>query len=141
MAIDLVLDQWPIMFTRFDGEQSIAQLESYIRRVDDVHKRRERYVGITFLKRYSRDRPQVERIARWLKDSDQMTREFCIAAGMVNNSVGFRFLLSTVFLIKPMPCPYQVCATFDDAVAFVRRHAAEKGMVLPQARKPWPDLP
>jgi hypothetical protein len=141
MAIDLVLDQWPFVFTRFDAEQSIEELEAYIRKMDSVHARRDRYVGVTFLKRYSRDRPQLERIARWLKETDQFTREFCVGVGMVNNSVGFRFLLSTIFLIKPMPCPYQVCATFDDAVAFVRRQASDRGMVLPAARKPWPDLP
>jgi hypothetical protein len=141
MAIDLVTDQWPFMFTRFDGEQSMDELDAYIRRVDAVHARHEPYVGITFLKKYSRDRPQLERIARWLKDCEAVTREYCLAAGMVNNSVGFRFILSSIFLIKPMPIPYQVCASFDDAVTFVRRHASDRGLVLPAVRKPWPDLP
>jgi hypothetical protein len=141
MAIDLVTDQWPFLFTRFDGEQSMSELEAYIRRVDAMHARREPYVGISYLKRYSRERPHLERIARWLKDSETVTRQFCLATGMVNNSVGFRFLLSSIFLIKPMPCPYHVCGSFDDAVAFVRRHATEHGLVLPAARRPWPDLP
>jgi hypothetical protein len=141
MAIDLVLDQWPIVYTRFDGDQTIAELEAYIKKVDAVHARRQPYVGISYLKRYARDRPQLERIAKWIKDTEEVTREFCVATGMINNSVGFRFLLSTIFLIKPMPCPYQVCASFDDALAFVRRQATDRGLVLPAARRPWPDLP
>jgi hypothetical protein len=141
MAIDLVTDQWPFLFTRFDGEQTMDQLEVYIHRVGVIHARHEPYVGISFLKRYSRDRPHLERIAKWIKDSEAVTRQYCLAAGMINTSVGFRFLLSSIFLIKPMPCPYQVCASFDEAVAFVRRHASERGLVLPAARKPWPDLP
>jgi hypothetical protein len=141
MAIDLVLDHWPFVLTKFDGEQTSAELEAYIKRMDAVHARKERYVGISFLKRYARDRPQVERIGRWVKDTEEVTRTYCLAAGMINDSTGFRFLLSAVFLIKRMPCPYQVCATFDDAVTFVRKEAGTRGLVLPPVRRPWADLP
>jgi hypothetical protein len=141
MAIDLVLDQWPFVLTRFNGDQSQEELESYIRRMGQVHARKERYVGISYLKRYSRERAYVERIARWMKESEPVTREYCLAVGMINPSIGFRFVLSGLFLIKPMPCPYQVCATFEEAVTFVRQQATRHGLSLPTARCPWNDTP
>ena len=106
-----------------------------------VHARKERYVGISYLKRYNRDKPQVDRIARWIKETEEVTRTYCMAAGMINDSTGFRFLLSAVFLIKRMPCPYQVCATFDEAVKFVRKESEPRGLVLPPVPRPWADLP
>jgi hypothetical protein len=141
MPIDLVLDQWPFVLTKFDGEQSGKELEAYIQRMSQVHARKERYVGISYLKRYTRDRPVVERIARWLKESESVTKEYCLGVGMISDSMGFRFVLSGLFLIKPMPCPYQVCPSFEDAVAFVRQEADKKRLVLPVARRPWDDLP
>jgi hypothetical protein len=141
MPIQLDLDQWPFVFTKFDGSQSLVDLDEYVRRMSEVHGRKERYVGITYIKRYSRERAHTERMARWLKESGHETREFCLAAGMVNASTGFRFILSGLFLIKPMPCPYQVCATFDEALAFVRQQADKQGLALPAVRPPWDDLP
>jgi hypothetical protein len=141
MPIDLVLDQWPFVLTKFDGDQSQAELEAYIQRMNQVHARKQRYVGISYLKRYSRERPHVERIARWLKESEEVTREYCLGVSMINASIGFRFVLSGIFLIKPMPCPYHVCATFEEAVTFVRRQADEKRLPLPVARRPWNDVP
>jgi hypothetical protein len=141
MAIDLRLDQWPYVLTKFDGEQSTAELDAYIKRMDSVHARRERYVGISYLKSYSRDRVHVERIARWIKETEAVTRECCMAAGMINSSTGFRFVLSAIFLIKPMACPYHVTGTFDEAASYVRRIANERGMQLPVAVNPWQDLP
>jgi hypothetical protein len=141
MSIDLNLDQWPFVLTKFNGEQSSAELDAYIRRMDQVHARKEPYVGISYLKRYSRERQQVERIARWIKESEPLTRAYCLGVGMINASIGFRFVLSGLFLIKPMPCPYQVCSTFDEAVRFVRQQADQHGLTLPAARRPWDDVP
>src|SRR5262249_21319405 len=139
MAIDLVLDQWPVVLTHFHGETSMADLEAYIRKMTAVHQRRQPYVGISYLQHYSRERAQLERIAQWIKDTEQATRDYCVATALINNSVGFRFVLSTIFLIKAMPCPYQVCGHFDDALAFTRRHAAERALVLPaHVVNPWP---
>jgi hypothetical protein len=142
MPIDLSFDQWPFVFTKFDGQLTQAELEAYIKRMETVHARKERYVGISYIKRYAREKSQIERIARWIKETENFTREYCMATGMVNTSTGFRFLLSGIFLIKPMPCPYSVCGTFADAVSFVRGEASQRGLPLPPVvKKPWDDVP
>jgi len=141
MAIELVTEQFPFVFTRFEGEQTASELDAYIKKMDAVHARRERYVGVTFIKSYTRDRKLVERVARWMKETEQVTRDYCMGVAMINDSIGFRFLLSAIFLIKAMPCPYQVCGTFDDAMAFLRAAASSAGLALPVARRPWADVP
>lgn len=141
MSIELEV-QWPYVFTRFDGVQTIPELDAYIARMDsEVHRRKQPYVGVTYLKKYSRDKEVVERMRKWMAATQNVTRELCLAVGMVNTSTGFRFLLSAIFVIQPMPCPYEVCSTFDEAIAFVKGRADKRGLKLAPPRRPWADLP
>jgi len=131
----------PIVFTKFDGEQTPEEIEAYIRRFDEVHARRQPYVGITWMKQYKRGPGVTERMGRWLKESEAATRAYCLGAGLISTSATFRFALSAVFLVKPMVCPYVVCSTFDDALAFVRAQATRGGLTVPPTvRTPWPEL-
>ncbi len=41
---------------------------------------------------------------------------------MVSPSPGFRFVVSAVYLIKPLPIPSTVCATKEEAISFTRRN-------------------
>src|SRR4051812_36591790 len=127
-GIETDLTQWPVVFTKFDGEQSAEELETYITQMTRLHARKERYVGIAWMKRYSRGQAQVDRMGRWLKETEVTTRAYCVATGLIADSAGFRFVLSAVFLIRPMPIPYQVCGKFDDAVKFCRGEADKRGL-------------
>jgi hypothetical protein len=140
MSISLEV-AYPIVYTKFDGEQTADDVEAYIRRFDEIHARRAPYVGITWMRRYKRHPTITDRMGRWLKESEAATRALCLGASLISQSATFRFALSTVFLVKPMVCPYVVCSTFDDAVAFVRAQAERGGLRLPSAvRSPWPEL-
>jgi hypothetical protein len=141
MSIELLLGQWPYVFSKFEGDMTIADLDAYFQRFKVVHARREPYVGISFVKQVTRDRALLNRMARWMKEAEQGTRELCMATALISPSLGFRFVLGTLFLIKPMACPYQVHLKFESAIAFVRAEAQKRGVVLPEAHRPWPDLP
>ena len=141
MSIELDV-QWPYVFTRFDGAQTSADLDKYIARMDaEVHARKQPYVDVTFLKKYNRDKETVERMRKWIAETEHFTRERCLAIAMVNSSAGFRFVLSAIFVIQPMPCPYDVCGSFDEAVAFVQKEAGKRKLKLGTPRRPWPDMP
>jgi hypothetical protein len=130
-----------VVFTKFEGEQSAADWEAYIRRYDSIHARGLPYVGINWMKSYSRDRAITQRVGRWLKETETLTEVLCAGSALINTSAAFRFVLSAVFLIKPLVCPYQVCGTFAEAEAFARKVAPQKRIVLPPRLKcPWPDL-
>lgn len=59
---------------------------------------------------------------------------------MISESTGFRFALAAIFLIRPMPCPYLVCGTWSEAIAFARAQADARGVVVPELASPWPEL-
>ena len=141
MSIELDV-QWPYVFTKFDGVQTLPELDAYIARMDgEVHRRKQPYVGISYLKKYSREKEVVDRMRKWITATEQITRDYCLAVAMVNGSTGFRFVLSAIFVIQRMPCPYDVCATFDEAIAFVQKEAKRQGLQLGAPRRPWTDLP
>jgi hypothetical protein len=128
-----------VVFSKFDGEQTAAEVEAYIRRFSAIHARGKPYVGINWMKRYARNRDTTERMGRWMKETESVTRELCVAAAIVA-SPAFRFVLSAVFLIKPMVCPYLVCGSFAEASRFVRGEASKRRLVLPKIVNPWSDL-
>jgi hypothetical protein len=130
-----------VVFSKFDGEQTAAEVEAYIQKFSEVHGRGRPYVGINWIKRYARNSATTERMGRWMKDTEKVTRELCVAAAILNTSPSFRFILSAVFVIKPMVCPYQVCADFEHAEKFVRSEADKRRLVLPsKVVCPWPEL-
>ena len=76
------------------------------------------------------------------RQAEQHTRTYCIATAMVTQSMGFRFVLSSVFLLRPLVTPYTVCGTVAEALAFVQREARKREMPLPATiTNPWPDAP
>lgn len=83
------------------------------------------------------DGAQVQKVAQWMKATADETRKWCVGNGIVSRSLGFRFLLSSIFLVKPMPCPYQVCASFDEAMTWVRGVASAKGLDVPLVPNLW----
>jgi hypothetical protein len=141
MSITLDLSQYPVVLTKFDGEQTAAEVEDYIRRMSGVHARGAPYVVVTWLKRFARAQTMTERMGRWVKDTEAVTRRLCAAAGLISQTAALRFGLSAVFLIKPLPCPYRVCGGFAEATTFVREEARKRGLLLPgSVANPWPDL-
>jgi len=141
MSIELDV-QWPYVFTRFDGVQTLADLDAYIARMErEVHKRKQPYLGVSYLKKYTRDKEVVERMQKWMSATKQFTRDYCVAIAMINSSTGFRFLLSAIFLVQSMPCPYEVCGTYADAIAFVDGQAEKRGVLHKPPKPPWPDVP
>lgn len=140
MSIDIDTSLPGIVFSRFDGEQTVADLERYIDLYNEVLKADKPYIGINWMKRYSRDRDLARRMGRWMKDTDAVTKRLVCGAAIITTSTTFRFMLSSVFLIKPMSCPYTVCASLEEADRFLRSVASERHLRLPAVlRSPWRD--
>jgi hypothetical protein len=136
-GVDVDIAHWPVVLVKFDADQTMADCERFIAGMDAIHRRQEPYASISYMRHYSTDRAQVNRVARWMKDTAEQTRRWCVGTGIVTQSLGFRFLLSSIFLIKPMPCPYQVCGSFDEAWRFVFAEGSKRGVVVPPVPNIW----
>jgi hypothetical protein len=136
-GVEVSTEHFPLVLVKFDADQTMQDCERFMDAMDEIHRRRQPYLSVSYMRKYNTDREQVRRVAEWMKANAHLTREFCVATGIVTQSLGFRFLLSSIFLIRPMPCPYQVCRSFDEAVAFVRGEAHKRGMMVPPLQNPW----
>jgi hypothetical protein len=138
-AITVDESHWPLLMMKFDGDQTDAELEQHIRHIDAIYARKELFATITWMKKYARDKQKVERMGRWLKECEEVTRRYNVGSGLLSHSFGFRFVLSAVMLIRPIRIPYKVCSSFDEALTFVRAQAHQRGLLLPATVRPFSD--
>jgi hypothetical protein len=136
-GVEITAQYWPMLLVKFDGEQTMRDVDYFLREMAAAQARKEPYVSISLMRKYSSERAQVQKVAQWMKQTADETRRWCLANGIVSQSLGFRFLLSSIFLVKPMPCPYQVCSSFDEAMTWVRDKAAAKGLAVPPVPNVW----
>ncbi len=130
------IDQWPVVQAVWDGEQSDADIDAYIRDTLACYARRQPFVTITWMKKYSATSEHRRRIAELMKQTEGEVKNFSVCSAIIAPSAGFRFVLSTVLLLKPMATPYKVCASFQEALPFVREHARNRKLALPPLLKP-----
>ena len=136
-GVEVNKEYWPMLLVKFDGEQTMRDVDYFLREMAAAQARKEPYASISLMRKYSSERAQVQKVAQWMKSTADLTKEYCVANGIVSQSLGFRFLLSSIFLVKPMPCPYQVCASFDEAMRWVRSIADGRGLALPSVPNLW----
>jgi hypothetical protein len=136
-GVDIVLEHWPVVLVKFDADQTMDDCERFIGAMDSIHRRREPYASISYMRRYNSDRQQVRRVAEWMKASAADTERWCIGNGIITRSLGFRFLLSSIFLVKPLVCPYQVCGSFDEAWRFVAEKGRKRNLTIPPVPNLW----
>jgi hypothetical protein len=134
-SIEIVTDQWPACFIKIDGEPTLADFEGYIAAFHGLYERDERFCIVSHIKRYKTNGEIIARVGRWFQQTEPLIKKYWSSNAMVSHSPGFRFVLSAVYLIKPLPVPNCVCSTPDEALAFT--HKSWRGAApLPMLR--WP---
>lgn len=136
-GVEITTEYWPMLLVKFDGQQTMRDVDYFIREMNAAHARKTPYASISLMRKYSSERTQVQKVAQWMKSTAALTREYCVGNGIVSQSLGFRFLLSSMFLVKPMPCPYQVCSSFAEALSWVRGAAEARGLAVPSVPNLW----
>jgi hypothetical protein len=136
-AIEINVEQWPVCYIKIDGDQSLEDFERYIDAFNRFYHRAEPFSIITWLKSYSVNRDLIARTARWFKETEELSRKYWVSNAMLTKSPGFRFVLSTMFLIKPFTIPSQVCASPAEAIEFTRARWSNRKPGLPESLS-WP---
>jgi hypothetical protein len=129
-SIEILTEQWPVIFIKIDGEQTIADFEAYIDTFNRFYEKETPFSIVTLVRKYSANPHIVSRVGRWFKDTESLITKHWISNAMVSQSAGFRFVLSAVYLIKPLPIPSRVCATPDEALAFTRASWMSRGLTV-----------
>ncbi len=112
--------RYPIVIVRVHGDPSDEQLAQFLAGVEQILKRPAPR-GLVFDVSRGNTPPAHHRraMAHWLKAHAVEMRTNTAGLAFIFTSAAFRFVLSTVFLIQPLPCPHTVCATEEAALEWV----------------------
>lgn len=64
--------------------------------------------------------PQQRRLGAWMKVNKERIKLYSCGAALVFPSPVFRFALSALFMIQPMPVAYLVCASRMEAITWAK---------------------
>jgi hypothetical protein len=122
---------WPIVLATFDGQQSDEDVEHYIRRMNEVHARREPFVALTVARSYAHNFAHVRRLGAWARSTMPIQKEFCKGAAIVVPSSSGRFLISSFLLIFVPPFPMVVKDDLRSALVWVKERLVQANMLVP----------
>ena len=119
---------WPLVIVHFDGTPTDEEFAAYLGHFDGVLARQTPYAVIIDASRgatapFAQRRQQAE----WLKRHKDDLKQYCRGSAFVLASMAMRAVLSTIFLLSPLPVPQQVCATLEDAKAWAHRRLTALG--------------
>ena len=134
MPVEINSSQWPVVFIKLDGLRTVDDFEPWIHAFDRLYERKERFSIVTYLKTYASSPEVIGRVGRWWRETEPLIKQYWVSNAVVTSSAGLRFLMSAVYLVKPLPIPNRVCASADEAIGFTR---AQWPKMLPGALE-WP---
>jgi hypothetical protein len=118
-AIRVDENRWPLVIAEFTDEQTDDQFATYLRHIKRYLDARTRFALIVDLRKATRTPiSQQTQVGEWLKSNVNCFRKVNVATAFVFSSPVFRFVLSRVFLIQPMPSPHLVTGDFEEAVTW-----------------------
>jgi len=127
--------RFPLVTFTLTGPMDDAEFERFLARVSE-HLERRTKVAYAFHFAHSQRLPKgrVTRHAEFMKLHNAAFAAHCLGIGLVFGSPVFRFAMSTLLLIQPLPMPYEVCSEMSHAIAFAERRLALAGVSFPTAR-------
>lgn len=136
MSLVINFDQWPVVRYGFGRDVTDDELRTYIESTHAMLRRKEPYVGLTWMLTIKTRPEHREPMNKLLKDVDEDVRKYCVAGAIMSTSAPFRFFMSSLMLFRPMPTPLAIVENQPDAEKFIRKHAAERGLKLPVVIQP-----
>ncbi len=125
------LDQWPLVHQIIDGKQTDEDIDEFIRVWGEIMDRGDACATLTEVRQYSANPGHVKRLAEWAIQERERIGEQCIGNAFLVKTGTFRFVLSSFFLVTPMPYPFTVVQERDEAILWLRAEALKTGLKLP----------
>ena len=123
---------WPVVVNMIPSRAIDGELDAHMRYVDRLYARGEPFLTATFISLKTRSTSEQRgRMGEWMKSTQAQMQELNRGAVFIAGSTLFRFTLSGVMLLSPLPIPYEVCTNADEAAAWLRGVLRAEGMVTP----------
>lgn len=112
---------WPLVYITLSGSPDEAQFNGVMAGLDRIIARAEVH-GVIFDARTAESPPRHfrQRQTDWIKQHQAELARFSRGIAFVFQSPVMRFVLSSLLLVQSLPMPYCVCATPEEALAWLR---------------------
>lgn len=135
-VIDVDETEWPLLIQTFDGYQSDTDVAYFERRMLEVFARSEAFVSIVHVRKYEANAAHIRRLATFTKDHRGPLEAHCRGSAIVIPSPSFRFILSSFYLMVPMPHPTLICEDTARAVPWLVHRLKEARLQIPASLQP-----
>ncbi|HJL14458.1 MAG TPA: hypothetical protein RMH99_02310 [Sandaracinaceae bacterium LLY-WYZ-13_1] len=123
---------WPVSVTMIPARALDAEIVEHMRYVDGLYARGEPFLTVTFISLRTRiTSGQRAMMSRWMNDTQAQMEALNKGAVFITGSTMFRFVLSGLMLLSPLPIPYEVFSEADAAAPWLRRKLAENELEAP----------
>lgn len=120
---------WPLVVVRFTGNMTLEEMERYIARQDGLIARKQPMLNLVIGEQLVLWETRVlRRMTEWTSANLEDQRRYSRAVALVITTPVARGMLKAALWMQPMPQPYQVCATVEGALAWLRGRAVEEGL-------------
>jgi hypothetical protein len=120
MAVFRLYEAWPVVIWVFDGDPIDQDTDFLLKHFTEVLSRKQPYASIIWIKKASRNRHSLQRIAAWFKENQDASDRFNIGAAIINTSPIFRFILSSFMLITAPKSKPEVCDSYPKAAKWIK---------------------
>ena len=123
---------WPVSVTMISGRALDSELIEHMEHVDALYAKREAFLTVTFLAFSARTTNQQRKMmADWLNATQAEMLAFNKGAVFVTGSMVFRFVLSGLMLLSPLPIPYEIYSDVSSSVPWLERQLLGNGLTAP----------
>jgi hypothetical protein len=131
--MDVDESEWPLVVQTFDGDQTDADVDHFEQRMVEVVHRGEPFVTLCYIRRYAMNLAHIDRLAAFTKHHRGALEAFCKGNAIIIPSPSFRFILSSFYMMVPMPHPAIVCEDAARAGPWLVHRLKEAGMPIPRS--------
>ena len=125
---------WPLAIIAVKGLLRGEEFERYLRSYDVLLGRKEKYVLIfDALEGKTLELAEMRMHAEWIKNNTERLKTYSIGVAFMISSAIVRGALKAILWLQPMPQPYTIVPTFEDALRWAEMRAHAGGIELPES--------
>jgi hypothetical protein len=126
---------WPLLIIRFEGEPSSPQFMEYLARVSDYLARPEQSVSILDASRVHTGTAEQRQLqVEWIRKNEALLRQRLLGSAHVITSPFIRLVTSLILHLQPLPAPYFVASSMNEAVAWAVERLEGAGLLVAAQR-------
>ena len=127
--IEIEETQWPMVTVTFSGKVTAAEMAEYLTAMERYHRSDDRYIGLVSIRDLKPPDASIIRIqADWVKKHEAQLRKQSLGVALVLPSLWMVGMVRAVLWIQPMPQPYFICASVDEAMPWLQERLRLAGI-------------